>query len=553
MPIGPASGFLDFTNATPRANVIVALSNIGIGTDVPLHALDLRGTANVADIIINNDLTLTGGLTTNTLTINNVSMSTTSNFQQVTNVGNVTTNTVEFTNPTTGLAVTSNAEVGGELSVSGNVEVGTANLFVDTTTGNVGVGTTLPSHQLTTPGRVRIGPALSFADGNANHVKCMKYFGSDGHWLVATGSYTGSALEWLSVKAIAARLNSPPREMSLNIVASGDVFNVNDVRIVGNDKNYNNELLVFKKTSDSTYYVYASVDSASTWTFDITHRNSTIDEDGSTFVAGTLDTTDLTAVSNTATDVSFSYIDGNVGVGTAEPQANLDVVTSSTSSGVVMRIDASSITNTGYSEIQMTGPGGNNQQLSIFCNGSGRTADGGASATKIRNNIGPIILGHSSYVNRIRRPKDDDFICGKWTTTLDASASTTVITNLRSCVSTPAATGGNMSGNIGRFTAPEDGYYYACCQVVQATKNNSNLLIVYDANGTNFATNNPNIGTYDEIIDLRGVDNVEETYNKVFVMHMEQDDYIQFRVHSSGYTDSSTYKMQCYAYLLNRI
>jgi hypothetical protein len=96
-----------------------------VGTDVPLHALDIRGTANVADIIINNDLTLTGGLTTNTLTINNVSMSTTSNFQQVTNVANATTNTVRFTNPTTGFTVSSNAEVGGELSVSGNVGIGT--------------------------------------------------------------------------------------------------------------------------------------------------------------------------------------------------------------------------------------------------------------------------------------------------------------------------------------------------------------------------------------------------------------------------------------------
>jgi len=127
MPIGPTSGFLDFTNATPRADVIVALSKIGIGTDAPLHALDLRGTANVANIIINNDLTLTGGLITNTLTINNVSMSTTTNFQQVTNgTGNVTTNTIEFNNPTTGLVVASNAEVGGELSVSGNVGVGTS-------------------------------------------------------------------------------------------------------------------------------------------------------------------------------------------------------------------------------------------------------------------------------------------------------------------------------------------------------------------------------------------------------------------------------------------
>jgi hypothetical protein len=243
--------------------------------------------------------------------------------------------------------------------------------------------------------------------------------------------------------------------------------------------------------------------------------------------------------------------DGNVGIGTTNPGAKLHIETSSTSSGSVMRVDASSVTNTGYSEIQMIGPGQTSQGLSIFCNGSGRTSDGGASATTVRNNNGPIILGNSSYVNRIRKPKDDDFICGKWTTTLDASAATTVITNLRSCVSTPSAIGSGMSGNIGRFTAPEDGYYFACCQVGAMTRNSSNLLIVYDAGGTNFATNNPNIGTYNEILDLRNADNIEETYNKVFVMHMEQNDYIQFRVHSQGYTENSV--MQCYAYLLNRI
>lgn len=110
-----------------------------------------------------------------------------------------------------------------------------------------------------------------------------------------------------------------------------------------------------------------------------------------------------------------------------------------------------------------------------------------------------------------------------------------------------------MSGNIGRFTAPEDGYYFACCQVRGVTRNSSNLLIIYQTGGTNFATNNPNIGAYNEIIDLRNADNIEETYNIVFVMHMEQNDYIQFRVHSSGYTESSSKVMQCYAYLLNRI
>jgi hypothetical protein len=261
-----------------------------------------------------------------------------------------------------------------------------------------------------------------------------------------------------------------------------------------------------------------------------------------------------TVINGTGKQAMMSVLsNGNVGIGTTNPTSKLHIETSSTSSGTFMRVDASSVTNTGYSEIQMIGPGQTSQGLSMFCNGSGRTSDGGASATTVRNNNGPIILGNSSYVNRIRKPKDDDFICGKWTTTLDASAATTVITNLRSCVSTPSAGGTNMSGNIGRFTAPEDGYYFACCQVDNAARNNSNLLIIYEAGGTDFATNNPDVGTYSEIIDLRSADNVEETYNKVFVMHMKQNNYIQFRVHSSGYIESSSRKMQCYAYLLNRI
>ena len=214
MPIGPTSGFLDFTNATPRANVIVALSNIGIGTDVPLHALDLRGTANVADIIINNDLTLTGGLTTNSLTINSMSMSTTSNFQQVTNVGNVTTNTVEFTNPTTGLTVTSNAEVGGELSVSGGATV----------SGNVGVGTTEPTETLDIVGNLNLQKVSNTASIKLNSNVVTEYTRSKklikyprvAMTAATTAGYTVSA------SSIYSSGNYPPYEAFNNIFPPGD-------------------------------------------------------------------------------------------------------------------------------------------------------------------------------------------------------------------------------------------------------------------------------------------------------------------------------------------
>ena len=71
-----------------------------------------------------------------TVTLNNFSVSTATTFQQTTNASNVTTNTLRFTNPATAFVTT------------GNVEVGTANLFVDTTTGRVGIGTGSPDEKL---------------------------------------------------------------------------------------------------------------------------------------------------------------------------------------------------------------------------------------------------------------------------------------------------------------------------------------------------------------------------------------------------------------------
>jgi hypothetical protein len=59
-------------------------------------------------------------------------ISSASNLQVVSDTGNVTSNTIQFTNATTGFVTTA------------NVEVGTANLFVDTSSSRVGIKTTTP-------------------------------------------------------------------------------------------------------------------------------------------------------------------------------------------------------------------------------------------------------------------------------------------------------------------------------------------------------------------------------------------------------------------------
>ena len=106
-----------------------------------------------------------------TVTLNNFSVSTATTFQQTTNASNVTTNTLRFTNPATAFVTT------------GNVEVGTANLFVDTTTGRVGIGTVSPFEKLDVHGVSRISSAYPRLD----------FFCTTGRSTNAWGNSTGAA------------------------------------------------------------------------------------------------------------------------------------------------------------------------------------------------------------------------------------------------------------------------------------------------------------------------------------------------------------------------
>jgi hypothetical protein len=80
MPLSSPDGYLDFTNAVPRAVKMVATSNVGIGTSSPKYALDVHGTSNtgpltvssltiadgniVGDVSISGNLALTSNVTT---------------------------------------------------------------------------------------------------------------------------------------------------------------------------------------------------------------------------------------------------------------------------------------------------------------------------------------------------------------------------------------------------------------------------------------------------------------------------------------------------------
>jgi hypothetical protein len=64
-----------------------------------------------------------GNVHAQALNIGGITVGSAHGLQSITNVSNITSNTVQFNNATTGLVTTANVQVGGELTVSGNVNV----------------------------------------------------------------------------------------------------------------------------------------------------------------------------------------------------------------------------------------------------------------------------------------------------------------------------------------------------------------------------------------------------------------------------------------------
>ena len=116
-------------------NVMTDVLKLGAMEFAP-PASDVPGTVNFTNVT--TGVTTTSNLNVGgTLQLGTVEVvATTHTLENTTALGNVTSNTIQFTNTTTSLVA------------SGNVEVGTANLFVDTVTGNVGIGTNNPTEGL---------------------------------------------------------------------------------------------------------------------------------------------------------------------------------------------------------------------------------------------------------------------------------------------------------------------------------------------------------------------------------------------------------------------
>ena len=153
---GSGSGGGAWTEISGTSQIHYSAGNVGISNNNPQHTLSVGDNLYVEDAG-SNVLVIDGNVACNQVTLGQFEIVPSYGLDDVTAESNVTTDTVELNNVTTGLSTVSNVAVGGELAVTGNVVVSkdltvteelvaSANVVVSGFVGTSGTGAlTVPS------------------------------------------------------------------------------------------------------------------------------------------------------------------------------------------------------------------------------------------------------------------------------------------------------------------------------------------------------------------------------------------------------------------------
>ena len=119
---GGAAGGGTWTEISGTTQIHYSTGNVGIANTNPQHTLSVGSNLYVEDAG-SNVLVIDGNVACNSVTLGQFEIVPSYGLGDVTAESNVTTDTVELNNVTTGLSTVSNVAVGGELAVTGNVVV----------------------------------------------------------------------------------------------------------------------------------------------------------------------------------------------------------------------------------------------------------------------------------------------------------------------------------------------------------------------------------------------------------------------------------------------
>ena len=290
---GTLSQWSDGTNS----DVYIA-SNVGIGNVHTLTSNTLQVGANLyvrdADA---NVLTVTGNVAADYFEGDGSKLTgISSNLEQIANNGNVTSNTVQFTNATTGFVTTSNIEVGGALKINTITAAAYHSLQAVTNVGNVTSNTVQFSNATTglvTTGNVEVGRDLSVT-GN----------------LTVLGTRTIVDTDTLRVK-------DPIIELGKDNPGTGDLG-----LVMTRPSGSSNVAMIFDESTDTLEIGYTE-GSASDTTINMDSTPLSVNVNGNVSVGKELTVTGNVAV---GTDTLFvDSVNDRVGIGTTNPSAPLDV------------------------------------------------------------------------------------------------------------------------------------------------------------------------------------------------------------------------------------
>jgi len=181
MSIQTPAGTLNFVNARIGAAEIRATSNIGVANNAPTQTFSV-GTKFHVDIDAVDAVNITGNLVAERLKIGNLAISPTFDLAAVSNVGNTTSNTLQFANATTGFVTSSNIEIGGNISFTSNTQV-----KVDS---NVVAEYTGPHGREPKEMPLKKYPEIDFAEGKFDHNTTTNTFVQAGYTITSSGNYS---------------------------------------------------------------------------------------------------------------------------------------------------------------------------------------------------------------------------------------------------------------------------------------------------------------------------------------------------------------------------
>ena len=179
------------------SNIAYIGGSVGIGTNAPTATLDVAGNTKSTNVVATSgmygEIIGSNAISASTGTFSGDLVSTSGVYGEILGSNAISASTGTFSGDlvsTSGVygeilgsnaisastvsAVTVNSNVvAGNVVTTSNLEVGTANLFVDTTTSNVGVGTDAPAYKLDVLGSANVGTlnaTLTYSNASANIV-----------------------------------------------------------------------------------------------------------------------------------------------------------------------------------------------------------------------------------------------------------------------------------------------------------------------------------------------------------------------------------------------